>query len=330
LPVSAVIPEPVWLVIVVRSTGGKLEPRAAVSTRATFAEGSVVIHGFADNTGIGTLLIDTSRAKRTQRVSLRVNAWAGKAYGDTLLAFNLNLKSSPKPTVTNTATSTSTPTPTPTSSPTPVPTDPPTPTDTPLPTALPTPTPPPADTATPAATSTPAPTSTPLPTPTETSTPTDTPLPTPTSTQVPNCPGTATGCMQAALNMINATRAQYGVQPLTLNMTQSLGTSTCVGAYGHSVHMSQLGAISHDQFPADICVAYSSAGENVGEWGGSTELSEIQSIFDLMMSEQHDAAYCANHVNHACNIISSKFSQVGIGLYYSGSGTTWYTTDFIS
>ena len=335
LPVSAVIPEPVWLVIVVRSPGGKLEPRAAVSTRVIFAEGSAVIHGFADNTGIGTLLIDTSLAKRTQRVSLRVNAWAGKAYGDTLLAFNLNLKSSPKPTAANTATSTSTPTPT--SSPTPVPTDPPTPTDTPPPTALPTPTPPPADTATPAATSTPAPTSTPPPTATETSTPTDTPLPTPTSTQVPNCPGTASGCMQAALNMINATRAQYGVQPLTLNMTQSLGTSTCPGSYGHSTAMAATGQIWHQNsnypaasFPANICVAYSSAGENVGEWGSSTELSEIQSIFDLMMSEQHDAAYCATYDNHACNIISSRFSRVGIGLYYSGSGTTWYTTDFIN
>jgi uncharacterized protein YkwD len=332
LPVAAVIPEPVWVVILVRSPGGKLEPRAAVSARVTFAEGSVVIHGYADDTGIATLLIDTSRARRTERVSLRVNAWAGKAYGDTLLAFSLNLKSSPKPTATDTAT----PTATATATPSPTATDPPTPTNTPLPTALPTPTTP-AATATPAATSTPAPTSTPTPTATQTFTSTATPLPTPTSTQVPDCPGTAAGCMQAALNMINATRAQYGVQPLTLNMTQSLGTSTCPGSYGHSTAMAATGQIWHQNsnypaasFPANICVAYSSAGENVGEWGGGSELTEIQNIFDLMMSEPHDATTCSQTDNHACNIISPRFSRIGVGLYYSISGTTWYTTDFLN
>jgi uncharacterized protein YkwD len=141
--------------------------------------------------------------------------------------------------------------------------------------------------------------------------------------------------MQAALNMINSTRAQYGVQPLSLNMAQSAGTSSCVGSYGHSTAMASSGQIWHQNaaypaasFPTDICVSHSWAGENVGQWGGSDELTEITGIFQAMMSEQHDTAYCSVYDNHACNILNSRFSQIGIGLFYSG-GVTWYTTDFI-
>jgi uncharacterized protein YkwD len=140
--------------------------------------------------------------------------------------------------------------------------------------------------------------------------------------------------MQAALNLINETRAQNGLGPMTLNMTQSTGTGNCVGSIGHSTAMQQSGTIWHTNasypqasFSADICVFYHSAGENVGEWSGN-ELTAIQAIHNTMMNEQHDPAYCAVYDNHACNILSPVFTQVGIGLVYVGN-TVWYTTDFI-
>lgn len=142
-----------------------------------------------------------------------------------------------------------------------------------------------------------------------------------------SCPGSQSGCMQAMLNLLNADRAQAGVAPLALNMTQSNGTPSCVGSYGHSVHMAQLGGISHDQFPADICISYFTAGENVGEAGYGNELTDLQKMDSMMMAEPHTAATCATTVNHACNTLNSSFHQVGIGIY-SANNTTWLTEDF--
>jgi hypothetical protein len=129
------------------------------------------------------------------------------------------------------------------------------------------------------------------------------------------------------LNQLNSDRSAAGVAPLTLNSTETNGTSTCVGSYGHSVHMSQLGSISHDQFPADICIAYSSAGENVGDSSGGNEWTALQSLDNQMMAESHTASTCSTTNNHACNIINAGFHQVGIGIY-NVNNQTWLTEDF--
>lgn len=141
--------------------------------------------------------------------------------------------------------------------------------------------------------------------------------------------------MQAMLNIINTTRSQSGLSPLTLNITQSNGTATCAGSYGHSVAMAQSGNIWHvnsaypaASFPTNICVATSTAGENVGQFSSGNELNDLQQIHNLMMSEQHDAAYCSTYINHACNLLSGSFHQVGIGIYYN-AGRTWLTEDFL-
>jgi len=138
------------------------------------------------------------------------------------------------------------------------------------------------------------------------------------------CPGSQDGCIQAVLNMLNADRSANGAGPLTLSLTQTNGTPSCVGSYGHSVHMQQMGAISHDQFPADICISYSTAGENVGEDGSGNELGDLQWLDQAMMGEPHSPG-CTG--NHACNIISTAYHQVGIGIY-NINGTTWLTEDF--
>lgn len=142
-----------------------------------------------------------------------------------------------------------------------------------------------------------------------------------------SCPGSQSGCIQAMLNQLNSDRSAAGVAPLTLNSTETNGTSSCVGSYGHSVHMSQVGSISHDQFPGDICISYSTAGENVGESSSSNEWSDLQSLDNQMMAESHTASTCSTTNNHACNIINPAFHQVGIGIYYVNN-TTWLTEDF--
>jgi uncharacterized protein YkwD len=122
------------------------------------------------------------------------------------------------------------------------------------------------------------------------------------------------------LDLINASRAGSGLSPLTFSAEQSSGNANCVGSYGHSVHMQQVGAISHDQFPQDICIPWSAAGENVGYSSGS-ESQAIQIIHQRMMNEGPGGG-------HYQNIMSSKFTTIGIGLYYR-NGILWLTEDFV-
>lgn len=137
------------------------------------------------------------------------------------------------------------------------------------------------------------------------------------------------------LDILNSTRAQYGLGPLSLDLTQSNGTATCAGSLGHSEAMQQSGSIWHvnpnypqASFPNNFCVRYYSAGENVGMMSSGNEMNDLIGINNLMMNEPHDPSYCATYVNHACTIISTKYSRVGIGIVYI-NGTTWLTEDFI-
>jgi hypothetical protein len=354
LPDVVTAPQPVWLVVAVNSLGSA-KSGAAVTAVVHFAEGTVTAHGTADSSGSVTLRIDTGMARRNEHVSVAVSVTDDGASTSTSTSFAVDTQApvtptdtaTPTPTVTLTPLPTDTPWPTATDTWTPEPVGTAAPTDTPelVGTAVPTNTPLPTDT--PLPTATPTPFWTPLPAatdvPTETPTPFWTPSPTPTSTSAPQCPGSQDGCIQAALDMINATRSQYGLSPYSLNLTQSNGVSgRCVGSVGHSIAMANSGAIWHvapgddpsaPQNPAsfwnDVCVSASYKGENVGQMGSGNELSDIQWIHNTMMAEQHDTAYCQVYDNHACNILSSTFHQVGIGLYYV-NGTTWFTTDFMS
>jgi uncharacterized protein YkwD len=145
-------------------------------------------------------------------------------------------------------------------------------------------------------------------------------VPAPSPSPAPNPAGSPDAYQQQLLNLINGSRASGGLPPYTFSAVQSAGTASCVGSYGHSVHMAQLGQISHDQFPQDICVPWSAAGENVGEEGGS-ESTAIETLHQLMMNEGPGGG-------HYQNIMSTTFTTVGIGLYYTG-GTLWLTEDFV-
>jgi|SRR3984893_6572044 uncharacterized protein YkwD len=149
-------------------------------------------------------------------------------------------------------------------------------------------------------------------------TPTDTgSAPSATANPPPDSPDTY---QQQLLNLINGSRASAGRGPLSFSAVQSAGNSNCVGSYGHSVHMAQVGQISHDQFPQDICIPWSAAGENVGMATGN-ESAAIQGLHQQMMNEGPSGG-------HYQNIMSTTFTMVGIGLYYV-NGALWLTEDFV-
>ncbi|HJU17742.1 MAG TPA: carbohydrate-binding domain-containing protein [Stellaceae bacterium] len=135
-----------------------------------------------------------------------------------------------------------------------------------------------------------------------------------------NPPPSVDAYQQQLLGLINGSRAGAGLGPLTFSSVQSAGTASCVGSYGHSVHMAQVGQISHDQFPQDICIPWSAAGENVGVASGS-ESGAIQTLHQQMMNEGPGGG-------HYQNIMSSTFTTIGIGLYYVNN-TLWLTEDFV-
>jgi uncharacterized protein YkwD len=141
--------------------------------------------------------------------------------------------------------------------------------------------------------------------------------PSATDSPPPDSPDTY---QQQLLNLLNGSRASAGRAPLTFSAVQSAGNSNCVGSYGHSVHMAQVGQISHDQFPQDICIPWSAAGENVGMATGD-ESGAIQTIHQQMMNEGPSGG-------HYQNIMSTTFTTIGIGLYYV-NGALWLTEDFV-
>lgn len=152
----------------------------------------------------------------------------------------------------------------------------------------------------------------------------------PVSVAAVRCTGasTAMACAAWMLAIINRDRTRAGLQPYSLNAVESTGSGRCAGAYGHSVHMAHQGTVSHDQFPGDICASsIRRAGENVGVYGSGTVTIGLTMLEAMMLGEPHDAATCATQSNHACNILSKQFRQVGIGIY-DAAGSVWLTEDF--
>ena len=140
------------------------------------------------------------------------------------------------------------------------------------------------------------------------------------ATAPPNPAPSPDAYQKQLLDLINASRASSGLSPYTFSVEQSSGNANCVGSYGHSVHMQQVGQISHDQFPQDICIPWAAAGEDVGEASGS-ESQAIQILHRQMMNEGPAGG-------HYQNIMSPVFTTIGIGLYYI-NGVLWLTEDFV-
>jgi hypothetical protein len=80
-------------------------------------------------------------------------------------------------------------------------------------------------------------------------------------------------------------------------------------------------------FPNNVCVRFTTAGENVGESSSGVEGQDLEILNAMIMKEPHSASVCAVTINHACNVVNPAFHRVGIGIYYS-AGSTWLTEDF--
>ncbi|HEX6508430.1 MAG TPA: CAP domain-containing protein [Chloroflexota bacterium] len=141
----------------------------------------------------------------------------------------------------------------------------------------------------------------------------------------------ATTVMQMAeqllLAAINRDRAAHGVAPLTLDSRQSRCSRK------HSSHMAATGAISHDQFPADVCIPHTYVGENVGE-DTDTPSTAVLNLHSLMMKEGPCPQSPCTGANfeahgHYLNLVNPTYKRVGIGIV-AVNGTTWLTEDFAS
>ena len=127
------------------------------------------------------------------------------------------------------------------------------------------------------------------------------------------------------LDLINAGRKKHGVKPLTL----SLKESRCSAA--HSRSMAAAGQLSHG-LPGDLCVTYTTAGENIGYNPGYPATALI-TMNNEMWAEGPCPTSCpagssewAAH-GHYLNLVDKDFKTIGIGVMYS-NGNTWLTEDF--
>lgn len=142
---------------------------------------------------------------------------------------------------------------------------------------------------------------------------------------ISRCAVSGRTCSQVLLRLLNRERLSHGIAPLTYDVTASLGTISCPGAYGHSVHMAMGGGVGHDQFPRDVCGSHTAAGENVGEGNLGSVRQDLQWIHSRMLAEPWKRG-CLD--NHHCTIDYPGFHRVGIGVYVTGT-TVWVTEDFL-
>lgn len=157
----------------------------------------------------------------------------------------------------------------------------------------------------------------------------------PTVPPIQECTQSVHDCVAKTLRLLNRDRFRFGLSSLRLSSIQSRGDDACAGAFGHSIAMAGSGFVwdantsfPRTSFPANMCVRYHRAGENVGEASSGNLALDIHIMNRIMMREPHDPITCAGKVTHACNILSPAFHQVGIGVYVT-HGTTWLTENFM-
>jgi uncharacterized protein YkwD len=127
------------------------------------------------------------------------------------------------------------------------------------------------------------------------------------------------------LEAINRERVAHHLAPLVLSARQS------VCSRRHSAHMASVGFISHDQFPADVCIPYTHTGENVGE-DQADPGSAVLTLNRLMVGEGPcPTVPCVGPAfeahGHYMNLLNPAYTHVGIGIVLR-NGVTWLTEDF--
>ncbi len=126
------------------------------------------------------------------------------------------------------------------------------------------------------------------------------------------------------LNLMNQERSAHGLRALSLNWR--LNTS----AYHHNAKQAAQNTLSH-QLPGEAYFAtrvswtgykWSTLGENVA-WNSDRTLAGVQYLQRIMYNEK------APDNGHRLNILSSKFTNVGIDVYFDYQhNKIWITQDF--
>ncbi|MGB7981807.1 MAG: CAP domain-containing protein [Candidatus Nanopelagicales bacterium] len=204
--------------------------------------------------------------------------------------------------------------PRPTPKPTPTPSSTPTPRPTLSSTPTPNPTPNPSSTPTPTASTTPTPTATPKPTASGTPTPTPTTSSTPTPSVTPTLPAEQVTAAEAeVLTLVNGARAvarscgttNYAAAPaLTMNpllVRSARGHSQDMATNGYFSHTGLDGSLPWDRMRA-VGYEWRAAGENIAA-GQPT----AQAVVTAWL----------NSPGHCANIMSDRFTEIGVGYVYS-------------
>jgi uncharacterized protein YkwD len=129
----------------------------------------------------------------------------------------------------------------------------------------------------------------------------------------------------AALEMINESRRQHGVQPLS--MDESLRGAT----RAHSRDMAQRGFFAHvDPDGRGLAerlraagIAFGYAAENLGWSAGYSPLDGVAANHTQMVAE------IAPNDGHRRNILNDRLRKVGIGVYTGADGRVYYTCKFV-
>ena len=127
---------------------------------------------------------------------------------------------------------------------------------------------------------------------------------------VPRIPGSSASAMTSdqthASDLVNATRAQYGLRGLAIDWDARSK------AQSWAQHLASIGYLKHSNLASGIGGTWVAIGENVG-FGGS-----IQAVHNAYM----------NSPPHRANIVEGRWTGLGTGVAYAG-GLTYTVLVFI-
>jgi hypothetical protein len=119
-------------------------------------------------------------------------------------------------------------------------------------------------------------------------------------------PGARADSTAQLVQLTNSARAAHGLPPL------SVSADLATAARRQAARMASAGILSHTPNLSGAVCCWSALGENVGE-GGSVAI--VQQV--LMSSPAHRA-----------NILSTSYTQIGVGVAVDGHGTLWVSEIF--
>ncbi len=130
---------------------------------------------------------------------------------------------------------------------------------------------------------------------------------------------------EAALAMVNASRAQYGVPPVAMDgalRQVARAHSRDMGERNYFAHNTPEGKSPFDRMRTGG-VGFGAAAENLGYGSGyGSNADSVRGNHQAMMAE------AAPNDDHRQNILNGSYKKVGIGVYRTADGRIYYCCDF--